>query len=199
MEQEKKYEHGIELLKSSKYEEAMQLFESLVKQYPQEASYISERGVVHFHLGNIEAAIKDMNKAVELEPLKPYRYSSRAYILGHAGMTKKAIEDYQKAIELDPEDAVAYNNLGLLEEKLGYEEKAKRRFEIADSLVKDQGIGGRSDQEILGKALEGRNIQKEIDDENKEEPKLWNVLKSIGSKEGRESFGRFIRSGFKQT
>ena len=68
------------------------------------------------------------------------------------GVQRKKLN--KKAIKLDPEDAVAYNNLGLLEEKLGYEEQAKRRFEIADALVKDEAVGGRSDQEVLGKALD---------------------------------------------
>lgn len=193
-----RFEKSVAYLKAGKHEQALTILNKLVAESPKNADYISERGVVQFHLGNMDAALKDMDQAVVLQPHKSYRYSSRAYIRGHAGMTKKAIDDYQKAIELDPEDAVAHNNLGLLEEKLGYEEKAKRRFAIADALVNDQSVNGRSDQEILGKALEGRNIQKELDRE-KAEQSLWSVLRSISSKDGRKSFGRFIRSGFKQT
>lgn len=198
MKLETEFKKGVDLLKAGKHAQALKLFDDLLQQHPENADLYSERGVTYFHLNNLEASLKDMDKALELQPLKSYRYSSRAYIRGHAGLTNKAIEDYQKAIELDPEDAVAHNNLGLLEEKLGYEEQSKRRFEIADSLVKDQSIGGRSDQEILGKALEGHNLQQEIDDERKNSS-LWEVMKSIGTKEGRNSFKRFIKSGFKQT
>jgi Flp pilus assembly protein TadD len=139
-----------------------------------------------------------MDEAIRLQPLKSYRYSSRAYIRGHVGMVKKAIDDYRKAIELDPDDAIAHNNLGLLEEKLGYIEQSQRRFKLADELINQDGNRGRQDQEILGKALEGRNIQKEIEAERSSQS-VWSVMKSLSSKEGRGSFLRFLKSGFKQT
>lgn len=198
MDAKTRFNQGVDLLKSADYQKALKVFDKLVKEFPEEADFFSERGVVKFHIQNIEGALKDMDEAVRLQPKKSYRYSSRAYIRGHAGMLNKAIEDYKKAIELDPDDAIAHNNLGLLEEKVGYEEQSKRRFEIADSLVKDGNVDGRKDQEILGTALEGRNIQKEID-EAKNEDSIWSVMKSLNSKEGRSSFVKFLRSGFKQT
>lgn len=198
MEAKVRFNKAIDLLKKAEYQKAMKIINELISKYPKEADFISERGVVKFHLKDLEGSLKDMDAAVKLQPNKAYRYSSRAFIRGNAGMVEKAIEDYQKAIELDPDDAIAQNNLGLLEEKLGYEEQSKRRYEIADALVKDSGIDGFKDQEILGKALEGRNIQKEIN-EARSDPSFWTILKSIGSKEGRSSFARFIRSGFKNT
>ena len=197
MEAEKRYKQGIALLKNAEYRKALNIFDQLIKEFPSEADFISERGVVKFHLQDLEGALKDMDHAIELQPRKSYRYSSRAYIRGHAGMVKKAIEDYQKAIELDPEDAVAHNNLGLLEEKLGYIEQSKRRFKLADDLANSDESRGRQDQEILGKALEGRNIQKELEAERAEQ-NMWSVIKSLSSRKGRESFRRFLSSGFKQ-
>ena len=81
---------------------------------------------------------------------------------------------------------------------MGYIEKSKKRFDIADSLNNEENIGGRSDQEIVGKKVEARSIQKEIEEARKKET-LWSTLKSVSSKEGRNSFMKFIRSGFKQT
>ena len=112
-------------------------------------------------------------------------------------MTNEAISDYKKAIELDPEDAVAENNLGMLEEQLGYQSKAKNRFDRADELMKEM-IDGRSDQGLEGEQLEARNIQKEINSE-KFTKSIWTEIKQIGSKEGRKSFSKFIKSGFKKT
>ena len=137
-----------------------------------------------------------MDEAVRLQPLKPYRYSSRAYIRGHFKLTQEAIADYEKAIELDPEDAVAQNNLGMLQEQLGYKNEAKKRFEIADDLMENPK--GNTDVGIQGEPLEARNIQREINEAKKNES-LWNELKSLKSKEGRASFGKFVKSGFKNT
>ncbi|MEX2380222.1 MAG: tetratricopeptide repeat protein [Vicingaceae bacterium] len=196
MKDDKKYNKGVELLKAEKFDEALQLFNELLKEFPKNADYWSERGVVYFHMQKKSEALADMNKALELQPKKSYRYSSRAYILGHFGQTKAAIADYQKAIELDPEDAIAHNNLGLLEEQLGYKEKAQSRFTKADEL--DKKSFGKTDRGIEGEPIDARNIQKEINAE-KADKSLWSTLKSIGTKEGLSSFVKFIKSGFKET
>ena len=86
--------------------------------------------------------------------------------------------------------------LGLLQEQLGYKKDAKKRFDLADELSKTPK--GSADLGIKGEPLEARNIQKELD-EAKKNQSLWSELKSLASKEGRESFGKFVKSGFKKT
>lgn len=191
-----KFEKGIEFLKTGAYQEAIQVFTDLIQEFPNSAEFYSERGVTYFHLKQGKEAIADMNKAVELEPNKSYRYSSRAFILGHFGKTREAIADYQKAIDLDPEDSIAYNNMGLLQEQLGYQKEAKSNYSKADKLAKEKPEIGRTDLNIEGENIQARNIQKEIDAENKT---MISELKDIFTKEGRASFGRFIKSGFKKT
>ncbi len=197
MEDIKRFEKGIALLKAEKFKEALVVFNDLIEDFPNSADCWSERGVVHFHLNNRKEALADMDKAVNIEPLKSYRYSSRAYIRGHYGMASEAIEDYKKAIELDPEDAIAYNNLGLLEERLGYKEIAKQRFEIADHLQDGTLMGSQKQDKVQGTPIDSRNIQKEID-EKRENRSVWSVLKTLSTKEGRASFKRFLKSGFKE-
>lgn len=190
---DKEFEKGVKLLKENKLEKALNVFNRLIELEPNCADFYSERGVVYFHMNKAKESIADMNKAVDLQPMKSYRYSSRAYILGHFKDIEKAIADYKKAIELDPEDAIAQNNLGMLEEQLGYHKQAKERYKLADGLA----IDGRSEQGIQGEKIVARNIQKEIDLEQANKS-LWKELKAIGSKEGRASFLRFLKSGFKK-
>ncbi len=197
VELEKKYNEGIRLLKVGNYSKSLIIFDELIKNFPNEADFWSERGVIYFHLQNRNKSLFDMDKAVELQAKKSYRYSSRAYIRGHYKMTSEAIEDYKKAIKLDPEDAVAQNNLGMLEEQMGYKMQADQHFKIADDLMKDK-VDGRSDHGIEGEPLETRNIQKEIDEENAKKS-LWSEMLKIISKDGRKSFSTFIKSGFKKT
>jgi tetratricopeptide (TPR) repeat protein len=193
---DKRYNDGVALLKAEKFEAAITHFNHLINDFPDEADFYSERGVVYFHMKNKKASLADMDKAVELQPLKSYRYSSRAFIKGAFKLTKEAISDYAKAIDLDPDDAVAQNNLGLLEEQLGYQKSSLKRFKIADELAERQP--GSSDQGIMGNEINARNIQKEIEAEN-DRKNIWTELKSIGSKDGINSFKRFISSGFKKT
>ena len=198
MDAKERFKKGVDHLKRAEYQLALKIFNDLVNEFPLEADFISERGVVKFHLQDMEGSLKDMDEAIRLQPKKSYRYSSRAYIRGHAGLVKKAIEDYKKAIEIDPDDAIAHNNLGLLEEKLGYIDQSKKRFELADELSQKDENRGRQDQEIIGKAVKGRNLQKELEEEQANQ-NVWTVFKSLSSKEGRGSFIRFLKSGFKKT
>lgn len=122
--------------KLEQYEDSVQAFDRLINLLPNNAVYLSERGVALHWIGDNELALADFDRAVELEPQNPYRYSSRAYIKDRLRDFQGAIDDYSKAIELDPEDAIAYNNRGLIEEKLGYLEKAKRSYQRADQLDK---------------------------------------------------------------
>ncbi|MFT6200567.1 MAG: Flp pilus assembly protein TadD [Vicingaceae bacterium] len=193
---QQKFDKGVELLRAGSFDKSLNIFNELVKANPTNGDFWSERGVVYFHLKKKKQSLADMDEAVRLQPQKPYRYSSRAYIRGHFKLTQEAIADYEKAIELDPEDAVAQNNLGMLQEQQGYKKEAKKRFDIADDLV-DKPKGSK-DLGVQGEPLEARNIQQEINDAKKTQS-LWTELKSLTSKEGRESFEKFVKSGFKST
>ncbi len=134
------YEKGLQKLREGKYQEAVLIFDKVLAQQPDDATCMSDKAVALFHLQKKVEALAILDYAQHLEPTNPYRYASRAFVKEAMGDLQGAIADYQKAIELDPEDMVAYNNLGLLEEKLGYKEAAKKKFEEADALAKKLGI-----------------------------------------------------------
>ncbi|MCS7018311.1 MAG: tetratricopeptide repeat protein [Cytophagales bacterium] len=121
------------------FELAMHYYEQALSIEPYNAHIISERGVVLFHQNRKEESLAAMNLAQELDPHNPYRYASRAFVKDALGDLHGAIEDYRRALELDPDDAIVLNNLGLLEEKLGYQEAAKKKFIRADELAKKIG------------------------------------------------------------
>lgn len=131
------YYMAICLLHLTDLGDALKHISNAIELSPDNANYLSERGVIYYHLDKKSLALIDMNAALELEPENPYRHSSRAYIKDSLGDTEGAIMDYEKAIMLDPDDAVALNNLGLLQEKLGYQEKANINFKKADELSKE--------------------------------------------------------------
>ncbi len=98
-------------------------------QEPNNATLHGEMGVLLLHTKQYVEAVACMGRAVALEPTNAYRYACRAYALDAAGKLYEAIDDYKFALALDPEDIVSENNLGMLEEKLGYSESARTRFE----------------------------------------------------------------------
>ena len=149
---------------------------------------LSLRGEALFKTKNYIPALRDFNRAAELEPNNPFRFSSRAFLKDAMGDTAGAVEDYKIALKLDPEDATILNNLGVLEEKLGYKEAAKRKYNLADELYQlDQS----------NEANENPPVHKEI--AKIEEKKSY--ISAIGSiftdKKQRKEFIQFLRNGFK--
>jgi tetratricopeptide (TPR) repeat protein len=130
------HEKAYNLMLEKDYQQALKIFDDLIYLFPNEANLLSDRGVIFIHLNKKEEALKDFDQAVFLEDSYGYRYASRAYARDFFGDTEAAILDYEKAIKLDPEDAVSYNNIGLLQEKLGYQQKAQKNFEVADAISK---------------------------------------------------------------
>ena len=171
------YGRALSYFKMQRFQEAIQDFDKLLNLIPNNATYLSERGVALHLAGNNQAALQDFDKAVELEPDNPYRYSSRAYIKDRMKDFQGSVDDYTKAIELDPEDAISYNNRGLVEEKLGYKDKAKKNFDIADRLMpakpREEQVQERQGQE------NGQNGFPEIKSENK--PRFKQYLEVMGS------------------
>ncbi len=74
--------------------------------------------------GDLDSAIGDYNRALELKPNEPYAYLSRGIAFFNKKNYDLSAADFSKAIELNPKDTTAYLNRGNSYEKLGELEKA---------------------------------------------------------------------------
>jgi len=182
--------------KLEQYEESIRLFDRLINLLPNNATYLSERGVALHWTGNNRLALDDFDRAVDLEPENPYRYSSRAFIKDRLRDYRGAIDDYSKAIELDPDDAIAYNNRGLVEEKLGYTEKAQKSYKQADQL--DQATNGNANLVIEKSNTEASEVRKPFNPEKGQtisQPNRWEAywpeIRSVFT--SREQFQEFVK------
>jgi tetratricopeptide (TPR) repeat protein/beta-lactamase regulating signal transducer with metallopeptidase domain len=82
------------------------------------AAYISQ-GVSCFKKGQIEDAIADFEKAIDLDPGNAVAYIARGSAYYELDQLDNAISDYNKAIEINPDFAVAYQNRGSVHYRLG--------------------------------------------------------------------------------
>ena len=189
------YGRALSYFKMQRFHESIQDFDTLINLIPNSATYLSERGVALHLAGDNQTALKDFDKAVALEPENPYRYSSRAYIKDRMQDYKGSIDDYTKAIELDPEDAISYNNRGLVEEKLGYKDKAKKSFDIADKLMPAKP----RPKQINPKQATDQNGMPEIRSEQK--PRFKKYMEVMGSvftsRQNLKEFVDFVGNTFK--
>ena len=68
--------------------------------------YYVERWLAYYTKGELDLAIKDFNKAIELNPEYPYAYYNRGIAYADKGNTDQAIGDFSKAIELNSKYAI---------------------------------------------------------------------------------------------
>ena len=185
MSQQVALQKAFELIDKEQYLECIDHIDRALEFFLNDPDLLSIRGEAKFKLKRYKAALKDYDKAQELEPKNAYRFASRAFVKDAMGDTKGAVEDYKVALQLDPTDATILNNLGVLEEKLGYKEASQRKFKLADELYK-------LDQNNAAPSIE--EAQPEIE----ERQSMLRILRLLlVSKKQRLEFLKFLKNGFK--
>lgn len=176
--------------KTVDYEKSVADLTTILTRLPNEPTLLCDRGISHFHNKNVEAALKDMDQAIELDPNNPYRYSSRAFIRAEVDV-KGAMEDYEKAIELDPKDEISLNNLGLLLENAGKMKAAKKNYDKSNELI---DYDPKKRQEKTNETQELKNQKKPSQDS------LGKVMMSVfKSKETRKEYFNFLKAVFRKS
>lgn len=194
------YTRAICFRKIEKYDESVSDLSAILTRLPNEPTLLCDRGISHFKNKNIEAALEDMNKAVELDLNNPFRYSSRAYIRSRSDING-AMEDYEKAIALDPKDEISLNNLGLLQENAGKMKAAQNNFKKSNAVI---GYDPEKRHESVSEKTVKTEISKEIEVTEKlkhshQEGSLWKImLRVFTSKKTRQEYFNFLKSLFKR-
>ncbi len=89
------------------------------------------KGYEHILDEDYEAALKDFNKAIEIDPRNVEAYNNRGIVLGILGNHYGAIQDFNMAIDLKPTDSEAYKSRGV--SKLYLQQKESGCLDLAKS------------------------------------------------------------------
>ncbi len=131
-------EAGIALQRGNT-EQAVQLYtQALADQtLPAErrAALLSDRGVARTRLNQLQGAIEDFNRSVELLPENASVYNNRGTVLIALGLDREALRDFERAVVLSPGYAAAYANRAMARVKLGENETAFRDYAQAARLA----------------------------------------------------------------
>lgn len=77
------------------------------------------RGISHKALGQLDDAIGDYTRALEIDPRHAGSFNNRGSLFHDKGEFDKSLADLDKAITIDPKFAFAYNNRGTVRETMG--------------------------------------------------------------------------------
>jgi tetratricopeptide (TPR) repeat protein len=97
------------------------------------------RGLNRSILGDLNGALADYSRAIELRPHYANTYKERAAIKEKLGDRAGAIADYTQAISLKPYLAQAYEQRGMLKQEINDSQGAMRDLTIAARLYQQQG------------------------------------------------------------
>jgi protein O-mannosyl-transferase len=124
---------------------SLSLFNDVIAKYSRSYIAYSNRGTAKLDLGDKQGAIKDYDKAIEINPNYLYAINNRGRAKLEAGDKTGALKDYSKSIEINPHDARPFNNRGLmkleLDDKLGAIQDFNKAIEINPNYA--QAFGNR--------------------------------------------------------
>lgn len=110
------------------YPEATQRFQQAIVLDPTMARAYDNLGLCYFYQNQTELAIRNFNRAIELDRNAPHPsawpYLNLAVTLQFLGRTQEAEADLREALRLDPHFAAAHYQLGKVLEHLGQPEAA---------------------------------------------------------------------------
>jgi len=110
-------EEGNELVKASKYDEAIVKYNEAIKLY-RDPIYFCNRAAVYCRLEQFDLAIQDCRTALALDPQYAKAYGRMGVALSCQNRYGDAVEAYKKALEIDPDNESYKQNLGIAEREL---------------------------------------------------------------------------------
>ena len=109
----------IALFSSEKFQDALNAIEVLIEDNPNDALLFNIRGASYAGLGELNLAIKNYKKAIDLNSGYSKAHFNLAGVLHELDKYHDSVLSYQNAIDLEPDYAEAHNNLGNVLKEIG--------------------------------------------------------------------------------
>ena len=119
--------NGYRQLKMGQHQQAVQEFTRAIGADPSSAAYTG-RALAYTCLGDLEKAVADYDRAIELEPGQAEAYHDRGTLHERLGDYQRALNDYDRAVELDDSLAIAYCGRGTAYRWLGETQQALESY-----------------------------------------------------------------------
>jgi predicted O-linked N-acetylglucosamine transferase (SPINDLY family) len=127
----------IALFSSDMFEDALDAIEELIEEHPKDAVLFNIRGACYAGLQQMNLAVENYEKAIELNPEYAKPYYNLAGVLHEINEFDASIQSYQSALFIEPDYAEAHNNLGNVLKEIGKLDEAIVSYEKAVALKPD--------------------------------------------------------------
>lgn len=116
------------------YGKSVELLTQILALDPKHILARTARGSAFFKLGNLEGALADFNRVIEVRPDYIRAFHLRGLVYARRGDDALALADLNKAIELDPEYGAAYYSRAALNTRKGDTDAAAEDISMATHL-----------------------------------------------------------------
>ena len=148
---------GLSLRRRGDLAAALQLFQSLLADYPHRSDLLLHIGAIQAEQGQILQAEANYNSAIALNPTQPDAYVQRAQLLWEQRDPFRAQADFDYALRLDPQQPEVLQQRGRLHLEQANYEAALSDFEAAiqlDPRAADPHLGKADTLEALDRDQE---------------------------------------------
>ncbi|MEH2409492.1 tetratricopeptide repeat protein [Nostoc sp.] len=123
------YNRGVARGMLGNHQQAISDYNLALINIPQSSSLLradvyNDRGLAHFELSDIKAAMLDFSQAIRLNHNDYRAYYNRGCACGRSGDNSCAIRDFTESLKRNPINAQAYLNRGIAYHELGHEQAA---------------------------------------------------------------------------
>lgn len=115
--------------KTGRVKDAAKLYESLIKRYPRETSYLNQLAYLSLLDSNPKAAIKALDRVEEINGVTEENTSKKIRIYQQTGDNKRLVAEMQKLVDTYPKRLEYSRQLAQFYELIGDEANAQRVYE----------------------------------------------------------------------
>jgi len=137
------------LREAGRFQEAMKMLTSVLKQYPNNKDLLYSRALVAEKLGDLKTQERDLRRILKSDPKNAHALNALGYTLAdHTNRHQEALSLIRRALEVRPNDAYILDSMGWVHYRMGNLDEAVRYLR--------QALEIRSDPEIsahLGEVL----------------------------------------------
>jgi tetratricopeptide (TPR) repeat protein len=120
-----------------KLAEALNIYVSLHKQFPQDLQILECYGIVLLKMEQFERGLRVLDKSLQIDVQQSHIHSNRGIALQELKRYPLALASFEKSLVLDPTNADTYLNQGNVFQKIGRYEEALSSFNQAIALKPD--------------------------------------------------------------
>jgi tetratricopeptide (TPR) repeat protein len=150
-------QEGRALLRAGKHEQALALYERVVREFPHESSGWNNHGHTLDALGRVEESLASFERALELDESDAAAWLNRSRARRQLGQLEAALEDAMAAHELDENNAGIWNTLGVTLEQLDRVPQAVAAYERATALDPADSLFERNRAKAATRLPQGRD------------------------------------------